>query len=316
MGAASVARFAGLALLWGSNFLFIKVSLEGMSPMQIVASRMALGALVLVVALPFYRMRLPRGWAVWGHLAVAAAVGNLVPYGLFAWAEQHVASNVAGAIIATTPLFTLGLALGLRLERLTVRRVTGLLVGFAGVMVLLSPWEAAGTSVAGQVASLGASFGYAVLFVYAARFLSGRGLPPLAVAAGQLCAGTALLAVTAPAIVTTSVALTARVAWSAFLLGAFGTGVAYLLNYRLLTDEGATTTSLVVYLLPIVAVVLGVLLLDEPLTPHLAAGSAMILAGVAISSAARPQAPMRSAMRRRWSEDVPSNAAPDRARRK
>lgn len=298
MRPGNIVRFGLLALLWGSNFLLIKIALDGLSPLQIVAVRMMLGAAVLlaVVGGVGQRRRLPRAWPVWGHLAVAAIIANIIPYFLFAWAEQRIPSNVAGVLNATTPLFTLGLALAVREEqKATPNRVLGLVLGFTGVLVILAPWRDAGLaqSLAGQLACLAASASYAVSYVYTKRYLAGRGLSPLILAAGQLTAASVLLAVTAPLLATTPVTLTPAVLASILTLGAAGTGIAYILNYHLIQDEGSTTASTVTYLLPVVAVVLGVLALDEPITWTLLTGTAIVLAGVALSEGRLSTQPTR-----------------------
>lgn len=286
MSRASIVRFALLALLWGSSFLFIAVALEGLSPAQIVLARMCVGAAVLLAIVRIQRLELPRDLGLWGHLTVAAVIANLIPYFLFAWAERTVPSSVAGALNATTPLFTLGLSVGLRQEqRSTGLRLLGLVVGFLGALVVLAPWQEAGPlgTRSGQLACLGAAFSYAVSYVYIGRYIAGRGVAPLALSAGQLAAGAALLIVTAPLYAVTAVEVSPQVLAAVLALGALGTGLAYLLNYRLITDEGPTTASTVSYFLPVVAVILGVLVLEEPLTWNLAAGGALVLLGVAVA---------------------------------
>jgi drug/metabolite transporter (DMT)-like permease len=156
MAPRSLARLALLALLWGSSFLWIKLALDGLSPVQLVLVRLALGAAVLVLVVRVRWLRLPRDRATWLRLTVAALIGNAIPYLLFAIGEQTVSSSLAGALNATTPLWTLGIGLAARTERqVTPLRVVGLLVGFAGV---LAPWNAPGHgAVVGALACLGAA---------------------------------------------------------------------------------------------------------------------------------------------------------------
>jgi drug/metabolite transporter (DMT)-like permease len=282
----NIVRFGLLALLWGSSFLFIAVALDGLSPLQIVLSRMCIGAVVLLAVIAGQRLRLPRERALWGHLVIAALIANVIPYFLFAWAEQSVPSNVAGALNATTPLFTLGLAVALRQEqRSTGARLLGLVIGFLGALLVLAPWQESGAlgSRSGQLACLLAAASYAVSYIYMGRFIAGAGIPPLVLSASQLSMGALLLLLTAPLYAAAAVELTLPVVASVLALGALGTGAAYILNYRLLQDEGATTASVVNYFLPIVAVVLGVLVLGEPLTWNLVAGAALVLLGMAIA---------------------------------
>jgi drug/metabolite transporter (DMT)-like permease len=287
MRGASVLRLVMLALLWGSSFLFIKVAVEGVSPVQLVLARLALGALVLLALVGIRRAPMPRDAWMWGHLAVAAVVGNIVPYFLFGWGEQRgVASAVAGSLNATTPLFTLVIARATGTERIIgPTRAAGLLIGFLGAVVALAPWEngASAHTGIGQLACLLAAASYGVSYVYMRRFITGRGVSPLALAASQLAVATVLLSITAPLTARDPVTLTTAVMLSIIALGVLGTGIAYILNYRLIADEGATTASTVTYLLPIVAVALGIIVLGEPISWTLFAGTALILLGIAVA---------------------------------
>jgi drug/metabolite transporter (DMT)-like permease len=284
MAPRSLARLALLALLWGSSFLWIKLALAGLSPVQLVLGRLVLGAAVLVVAMRLRRLRLPRDRTTWLHLAVAALVGNVLPYLLFAVGEQTVSSSLAGALNATTPLWTLGIGLAARTERrMTTLRLVGLLTGFGGALVILAPWNASGNgAVGGALACLGAAASYGLSYVYMGRQLAGRGLAPLVLSAAQLTAATGLLALVAPVAGLAPVQLTAPVLVAVGILGALGTGAAYVLNYRLITDEGPTATSTVTYLLPVVAVVLGIVFLHEPAAAHLLVGTGVVLVGIAL----------------------------------
>lgn len=287
MSPGSTLRLATLALLWGSSFLFIEGALEGLAPAQIVLARMWAGALVLLAIVFLVRREgLPRDPSVWGHLLIATLIGNLIPYFLFGWAQEHIDSGMAGALNATTPLFTLALALASGTERqVTPLRIGGLFVGFLGALVVIAPWRGAGPdgAIIGQLACLLAAASYAISYVYMRRFLAGRGIAPLTLATGQLTAGALLLAIATPVIATAPVDLSLTVVASVLALGVLGTGLAYILNYRLIQDEGATTASSVTYLLPIVAVTLGAAVLGEPLTWSLVAGTAIVLTGLAVA---------------------------------
>jgi drug/metabolite transporter (DMT)-like permease len=314
MRRASAIRLALLACLWGASFLFIKVALRGLSPVQIVLGRLALGAAVLLIVVALRREPLPRSPIVWWHLAVAAVVANIVPYFLFGWGEQRTSSALAGVLNATTPLFTLVFALATRTEpRTTAVRLAGLLLGFVGALTVLAPWQVGSGqgSLSGQAACLLAAACYGVAYIYMRRFLTGRGFPPLALAASQLTAATVLLALVAPVLARQPITLTEDVLGSIIALGALGTGIAYLLNYRLIADEGATTASTVTYLLPIVAVVLGILILGEPLTWNVFVGTALILAGVALAEGRLGGRKTRGELRPTAEAPSPS-AIPDR----
>ncbi len=288
-------RLGALALLWGSGFLLIKVALEGMSPIQIVLGRLVTAAVVMLPVIAIQGQRLPRRLAPWGHLAAMAVITNIAPYFLYAWGEQRITSSLAGVLNATTPLFTLLLAVSTRTERPSLFRLLGLALGFAGVVVLAAPWQDAGLggSFLGIGAALLASACYAAGYVYARRFLTGRALPALVLSTGQVLAGSLLLGAAAPVVAVESITLTPSVLASVLTLGVLGTGIAYVLNYRLIEDEGATAASTVTYLLPIVAVALGVVVLGEPAAWNLLVGAAIILLGVALSEGrlAKPSPP-------------------------
>ena len=286
MRRASVARLALLSLIWGSSFLLIKVALEGLAPAQVVIGRVVAGATVLLGAMGVRRLPFPRSRALWGHLLVLAVFANVVPFSLFAWGETRIDSGLAGILNGATPLLTLVFAVALLPdERITRSRVAGFLLGFAGVVVIVGPWRPGALSgeLAGQLACLGAAACYGVAFAYTRRFVSGSNQPLLVLAASQLAVATAVLAVLAPFIATDDVQLSARVVAAVLTLGVAGTGIAYLLYYALVRDEGATTTSMVTYLIPVVAFGLGVVVRDEPAHWYVFAGAAVVIAGVAVA---------------------------------
>jgi len=284
MAPRSLARLALLALLWGSSFLWIKLALDGLSPVQLALVRLALGAAILLLIVRVRRLRLPRDRATWLRLTVAALVGNVIPYLLFAIGEQTVSSSLAGALNATTPLWTLGIGLAARTERqISTMGVVGLLVGFTGALVILAPWNTPGTgAIGGALACLGAAASYGLSYVYMGRQLAGRGLSPLVLSAAQLTAATGLLVLVTPIAGLQRLQLSPAVLVAISILGALGTGAAYVLNYRLITDEGPTATSTVTYLLPVVAVVLGIVFLGEPAAAHLLIGTGIVLVGIAL----------------------------------
>lgn len=278
------ALIVALALLWGSGFLWIKLSLAGLSPFQLTFARLALGAAVLGAIVASRRLALPRSQRMWGHLAVAALISNAVPYTLFAVAEQTVPSTLAGTINATTPLWTAVIAYTAGADQLnSPRRVFGLLLGFAGALVLLSPWNTTESSFAlGAVECLGAAISYGLSYVYQARYITNRGHSPLVLAFGQLCAATVLLGLALPGTGGGAPSLGGIVLPAILILGILGTGAAYVINYALITTEGPTAASVVTYLVPAVSVALGAVFLSEPARPNLLAGAALILLGVAL----------------------------------
>ena len=286
MGRASVLRLALLSVIWGSSFLLIKVALDGLAPAQVVLGRVLAGATVLGVAMVVSRLSFPRSRALWGHLAVLAVFANVVPFTLFAWGETRIDSGLAGILNGATPLLTLVFAVALLPEeRISRTRVAGLVVGFAGVVVIVGPWRAGALhgELAGQLACLGAAACYGVAFTYTRRFVSGSGEPLLVLATSQLVVASAVLLVLAPFVATDAMHLSARVVSAVLTLGVAGTGIAYLLYYGLIRDVGATTASMVTYLIPVVAFLLGVVVRGEPAHWYVFAGAAIVIAGVALA---------------------------------
>ncbi len=162
MTRSALPRIGLLALIWGSSFLWIKLADRGFSPVEVTLARLALGAGVLFAVVAARREPVPRSGRVWAHIAVAALFANAVPYLLFAVAEQSVDSSTAGIINATTPLWTVVLALAVRHQKtVTSWQAAGLIVGFGGAVLIFTPWStAAGLTSAGGVECLAASISY------------------------------------------------------------------------------------------------------------------------------------------------------------
>jgi drug/metabolite transporter (DMT)-like permease len=284
-----LGQYLALALVWGASFLFIKVALEGLSPAQVVLGRLTAGAVTLVLVTLVTRLPLPRERVVWGHMLVVALLLCVVPFLLFSWAETRISSGLASIYNATTPLMTMLVAMAaLPSERPTRTRLLGLLVGFAGVVLVLGPWRfdgqgEAGGAVAGQLACLGATACYGTATVYVRRFVSPRGMPAVTVATVQVGLGALVLLVAAPFVAASPVQLTPRVVASVLTLGALGTGLAYVWLTTIVVGWGATNASTVTYLTPLVGVVLGVVLLGESLTWNQPAGALVVVLGIAIS---------------------------------
>ncbi|WP_112133323.1 DMT family transporter [Glycomyces dulcitolivorans] len=281
---AGALRVAALAALWGSGFLWIKIGLGGFSPIQITVLRMALGAAALLIILRLQRLRLPSERSTWGHLLVAALFGNTIPYLLFGIGEQTVSSAAAGVINASTPLWTvLFMVLAYRSGRAARRNAWSLTLGFVGVLLIFSPWNL-GADIAswGGVACLAAAASYGVSYVYIGHFLAKRELGVIRMAAGQLVCATALSIALVPFLGWPTPQFEAGPVLAVLVLGVLGTGLAYLLNYRIITDDGPTAASVVVYLLPVVSVILGALVLGEQLEFQVLAGMAVVLLAAAL----------------------------------
>ncbi|MGW4210872.1 DMT family transporter [Lentzea sp. NPDC004789] len=282
MDKASVARFLLLASLWGSSFTFIKVSLEGLTPGQLVLSRLVLGAAVLLTIVAVRKVALPRSAQVWGHIGAAGLFGNVIPFLLLSYGEKTTGAGIAGVLIGASPLLTLALATAaLPTERATARKAIGLGIGFVGVVLVIGPWHESLGSLSGRIACFGAAVSYAVGFVYVRKFLSPLGLAPLSLAASQLVSAAVLQALVTPFLDWRVPALTGSVMFSIVVLGLVSTGLAYVLYFRLIGDVGATTASAVNYVVPVFAVLISVLFLGEPVTWNLLAGGLVVLVGVA-----------------------------------
>lgn len=280
----TLVRMGILALLWGSSFLWIKFALQAMSPGQIAIGRILLGAAVLVVLCYLGRQRLPKDRKIWAHLVFAAFFGNALPFFLFGFGEETVDSGIAGVLNATTPLWALLIGVLIRQERkLFSLRMLGMVVGFAGTLLIFAPWQAGGLTSWGALAILGAAASYAVSYTYIGLKLSGKGTAPIALSAAQLVTASGLSMLLLPIDGFEPITLSPLGVIAVVILGVFGTGFAFALNYRLIADEGAVAATAVGYLLPVVSVLLGAVVLGEPVTARVVVGMVVVLLGVGMT---------------------------------
>jgi drug/metabolite transporter (DMT)-like permease len=276
-------RLALLAWIWGWSFFFIKVAVAGLTPTTVACTRILLGAAVMLVLLHRRGLSLPRDRTTWRHFAVMGVVASAVPFTLLSWGEQRITSALASVLNASTPLFAALFAAVFLAERLRPPRLVGLALGFAGVGVAagIGGGDLAHSSVAGGLAAVAAAACYGITFVYAQRHLVG--VDPVIATAGQLISGGLFLL---PFALATSVAdgvhLSPTRTIAIVLLGVFGTGFAYVLNYRNIVDLGPTKASVVTYIVPLVAVAVGVAVLDEHFSVRILAGGLLIVAGLAL----------------------------------
>lgn len=287
-------RFVVLSVIWGASFLFIKVAVEALAPMQVTFGRCLAGAVAIGAVLAVRREPLPRDVRTWAHLTVAAVLSNVVPFTLFGLAEERVPSALAGICNSATPLFTVAVAvLALPDERPTPRRAAGLALGFGGVLVVLGVWNGVlGHDAVGALMALTAALCYGLGWTYVRRFVSAGAYSPFALTAVQLTAATVLSAVVMPVMSPPPSHLPVRVLLAVAALGALGTGAAYVLQHGLIRTAGATVASTVTYVAPVVAVIIGVTLLSEHLTWNEPAGAAVIIAGAVLvggKSRSRPE---------------------------
>ena len=276
-------RLLVLGFIWGWSFLFMKVAVEGMTPAAVTWGRVTLGAAVLFAFAQRRKLRVPFDRVMLRHFAVTGVLGTAIPFTLLAWGEERISSALTSVLNASTPLFTAVFAAVIGQERLRRSQVAGLAIGIVGVSVAagLGGSDLEGSSLAGSLAAIGAGAGYGLTMVYARRHLSD--VPPLVAACGQLLVGTVVMApVAAATTATAGLSLSLTRVLSIVLLGAVGTGIAFLLHYANITELGATKASLVTYLVPVVAVVVGILALDETFEWGLPAGGALALVGIAL----------------------------------
>jgi len=276
--------FTVLAITWGLSFLFIAVSLESFTPIGVAVLRITLGAVALVSWSLVRQQPIVRERTLWLRLAVVGFFLNVFPSLMFALAEQMLTSSLAGILNATTPLFSvLFITLVFRGERISASQVVGLLLGFAGVLVLFGNFDLQGSNpLLGTALILMATLGYGFAFPFTKRFLSNTGYSSASLATAQLVASLTLLlplALTQP-IVHASLRIDSIAA--IILLGFMGTGFAYIWNYRVIELAGSAIASTVTYLSPVVAVIAGWALLKEVIHPTTFLGAAIIVLSAAI----------------------------------
>ena len=193
MGASDWALLIALSVLWGGTFFFAEVALAEVRPLTLVFARVGIAAGALVLAVYASGQRMPRSMALWGAFLVMGALNNLIPFSLIFWGQTRITGGLAAILNATTPLFTVVLAHFMTTdERMTPNRLGGVLLGVAGVVVLIGPavLHELGLQLLAQIAVLGAALSYALAGIFGRRF---RDVPPLVSAAGQVSATTIMM---------------------------------------------------------------------------------------------------------------------------
>ncbi|MDA8900900.1 DMT family transporter [Pontimonas sp.] len=279
MSKAWLPGFLALGLVWGASFLFIELALESFTAIGIAFLRGFLGAMSLLIVIVVTKQKLPRVGKHWLHIAVVALLLNTVPGFLFAVGQQYVSSAIAGILNATTPMMTLLIiSLAFREQKPTLNQNLGIVLGFAGVaLVGLGGGEISFTSPWGIALLLLATLCYGIAMPYAKRFVSPLPYSPYVLAAAQVSASALLAALPALLVGVTHAPVSASALWGILALGIVGTGFAYVWNYRNIELAGSVIASSVTYVTPVIAVVLGFLVLGERLTLLQAAGGVLVL---------------------------------------
>ncbi len=281
-----IGPYLGVAFVWGCSFLFIKLSLGFLTPFGVAFLRCALGALTLLVVLRLTHQSLPHERIVWFHLLIIALCINVIPGVLFAVAETRTTSILAGLINAMTPLTALiFIAVVFRDEPVTSRHLAGLALGFVGVLVILGVWRGLGKNPWWAVSALLVSVTfYGIIFPYARRYLSPRELHPVSLASAQLLLASLTRLPTFIFFGTNGHAASFRALSAITALGVFGSGFAFMWNFRVIELAGSSRASTVTYFTPVVAMVVGVLFLHESLTWFEPVGVVVVLLGAAIGN--------------------------------
>ena len=276
------AMLVTLSVLWGGSFFFAEIALESLPPLTIVTLRVGLAAITLWHVVLALKLPIPNSTPIWIAFLTMGLLNNVLPFSLIVWGQSQISSGLAAILNATAPLFGVIVAgILLRDESATPLKITGVVIGFAGVIVMMDLSSIATSSLLAQLAILAAALSYACASVYGRRFKA-TGLNPILVAAGQVTGSTLLLLPIALwvdgndhyANVPTQV-------WAAIIsMAVFSTAAAYILYFKLLASAGANNILLVTLLVPVSAILLGWLFLKESLqTPHII-GMAMIALGL------------------------------------
>ncbi len=286
MGALEWGMLVALSLLWGGSFLFNGILVRELPPFTIVTARVALAAIALHVIVRMTGHSMPRDRQAWLAFFGMGFLNNVIPFLLIVWGQTHIASGLASILNATTPLFGVVVAHFLTAdEKMTGNRLIGVIVGFAGVALMIGPSVLAslgGSNALAQLAVLAAAFTYSLAGIFGRRFRR-MGLAPIIPAAGQVTASTVLLLPIALFVDRPwTLAIPSSETWLALAgLAILSTAIAYVLFFRILATAGATNLMLVTFLIPVSAILLGALILGEDLQMKHFIGMAMIAVGLA-----------------------------------
>lgn len=271
-----------LSVLWGGSFFFGEIALSELRPFTLVLGRVSIAAIALNVMVRATGHRMPTSPAIWAAFLVMGLLNNLIPFSLIFWGQTQISSSLAAILNATTPVWTVLLAHFLTAdERLTPNRLAGVFFGLIGVAVMigLDALQGLGINVLAQLAVVGAAVSYAFAGIFGKRF---RGTPPIVTAAGQIT-GTTLMMIPIAWLVDKPWLLPwpGLNVWGALLgLALLSTALAYIIYFRLLSTAGATNLLLVTFLIPVSAILLGTIILNEQLDVRHFAGMGLIGLGL------------------------------------
>jgi drug/metabolite transporter (DMT)-like permease len=274
-----------LAAIWGSAFMFIGVAVRHVQPLTYVWLRLAIASAGLWIFLQVRGKGIDLPREIWGSMIVLALLNNAIPFALFGWGQTHIASGLASILNAMTPIWGVVVAHFLTHdERMSPRKIAGVLLGFGGVAVMIGPslLSSLGANALAQIACVTAGLLYALAAVWARRFRA-QGISPLSVTTGQLTAGAIIMFPVAMFVDRPWLhAAPPLTAWGAIIaLALLCSAFAYVLYFRLIDSAGATNALLVTLLVPPVAILLGGLFLGEHLAPQDFIGLALIALGLA-----------------------------------
>ena len=279
-----VVPYLALGFVWGCSFIFIKLGLDFLTPFGVAFGRCALGAMTLLAWAKYKKISLPKSGKLWAHLWVVSLMLNVIPGVLFALAETEVTSILAGIINAVTPLMTLiAIMVVTRDEKPKFYQVLGIGIGFIGVLTVLGAWQGLGDNPLWAILVLLAAVTcYGFSFPYSRRFVIPHKLPSESIAAAQVTTGAITLL---PFYLFDGIArddYRPGPVLAMLALGVFGSGFAYIWNFKIMAIAGSAIASSVTYITPIVAVIVGFVFLQESLFWYEPVGALIVLLGAAI----------------------------------
>lgn len=284
MNSKTAAAFAFLGIIWGTNFIFMRQASEWISPVQIVFLRVLCGFVPIAVMVWMQKAVRREHLKYTGHFLVMALLATVIYYWAFASGTSLLLSGVSGVLSGAIPLFSfIVAAIFLRQEKITVMRLCGLMLGFAGVILIAKPWQVSGESIslAGVGYMILGSLSVGISFVYAKKFLADKQIAPLALTTYQIGLALVILACITPFTGITAIAQDSTASLGLIIgLGLLGTGVAYLTYYYLILNLGAVVASSVTYIPPVVALIVGFLAANEQLGVTEILSMVLIMSGV------------------------------------